>query len=718
MKSLNQVLNPDQGRFYYYNGEKIPLKVVPEKMLITFTEQLESDQMAKSLTNIDKENFFINQGTSLKSDLPPSKFLLVNLYSQASNRLAGKSLEITEDPQIASVSEVFENVEKGSYLALTNQLFVKLKDGDKIDKIKDLLDSYGVIDQEDYMNGLYLLTLKDNNEQDALEVANALYESGKVEFADPNFFRKLFSFSLTPNDPYFPYEWHIPVIQADQAWCWTTGSAVKLGVIDVGINTSHPDLAAHVGGTYDPTGQPLGVDSHGTLCAGAALGIGNNGIGVAGVAFNAQLYAIRIGYNNTGDPNNNSFYSIDSWQVGAYNYASSNGVAIASCSFSLGSHSSSLDSAISSFATSGRGGLGGVIFAATGNNGNTSIGYPATHSDVIAVGATDQSDNVASFSNYGPKVDLTAPGVFIATTTYDGSYTTNFSGTSAATPITAACAALILANNPSLTRAQVLGGLGTYADKVGLNPYIGGSPSGGYPYGSKNQYMGYGRVNIYNYFLSIYNIVGPNNFCGSSQQYSFSNLPSGVTVTWSSSNPNLPVDSSGVVSNPSGNPDETILTATLSNGCTVVNKYVVAGAFGPEVYAFASNSYDSLNFNWAPADSGSYVLSVKNDTQATFSYNYLLFGYGPAIGKSTLYSPPPSGYNPPRITEISDTGWLPSAADTQSLQILSAPPGWISAGAAGPYIFFGAGADASGTLVVRVQTTCGYSDCTFNCVGY
>jgi subtilisin family serine protease len=707
MKTLSQILSPPTDRFYYYDGKKIYLKTVLNQMVLTFKNALTGERQQQLLNALNADKQFIDFEKTFPKEATNSKFLIVQLNNkeQAPDALAAPIA--VDQPDVAAVSEVFEDVDSGVIMALTNQLFVKLKENSPLSELEPSFPKYGIVTAEDFENGLYLLTLQDQNGLDALDVANQLHRSGLCEFADPNFVRLAKHVQYNPNDAYYSDEWHIPVIGANSAWCWSKGVNIVIGIMDIGINNSHPDLAGNHAGSYDPTGQPLGVDSHGTCCAGIADAIANNSIGVAGVSFQSTYQQIRIGYNNTGDPNNDSFLSQDSWVIGGFNYAKNNGVSVVSCSFNLGSHTSSTDSAIQSFATAGRSNKGGVICAATGNNGNTSIGYPASNSYVIAVGASDETDDRASFSNYGTKLAFIAPGVYIPTTDYTGSYNLTFSGTSAATPIAAACAALILSNNPALTGVQVLAALATYTDKVGANPYIGG-----YTYGSANQYCGYGRINVYKYFLSLYNITGPNNFCGASQQYAFSNLPAGTTVTWSSSNANLPVSATGVVSNPSGNAGETILTATLSNGCTVVTKYVVAGAYGNETFGIYQDLVNPLNWTWEPGNSNTYTLNVNNNSASYGLPAAILFGYAPNINKSTQYSPPPV-----MTPDISDSGWLPNGTDIISVQVISTPPGWYNVGPSGPYLYFSTHA-AAGTLVVKLQVTCGYINVTFKIVGH
>jgi thermitase len=278
---------------------------------------------------------------------------------------------------------------------------------------------------------------------------------------------------LTPNDAMFISQWHLQTIQAPAAWNLTSGStAVAIAVIDSGVDPTHPDLVSKlvpgwsfVGGTAN-TSDVLG---HGTAVAGTAAAASDNVIGVTGVAWRNPIMPLQV-----LNASNLAYYSDI---ANAITYAADHGARIINISISGTSASSVLQSAVD-YAWN----KGSVVFAAAGNSSNNTPNYPAACDKVIAVSATDASDNLASFSNYGTWIDLAAPGSYIYTTTNGGGYGA-WEGTSFASPIAAAVGALALSINPGLSNAALVSMLEQNSDDLG-------------PAGYDASY-GWGRVNAY-----------------------------------------------------------------------------------------------------------------------------------------------------------------------------------------------------------------------------
>jgi len=277
-------------------------------------------------------------------------------------------------------------------------------------------------------------------------LAFKLMLTGAMEYAEPDYEVQALA---TPNDPSFAAQWWLTSVRAPAAWDVTTGtSSVIVAVCDTGVCTTHPDLApnlllpgynSYLNSTYveDTVG-------HGTMVAGCIGAIGNNGIVVAGMAWNIKILPIRITYaDGVG-----SAYVSD--MAEGLTYAADRGAKVINCSFS-GYNASSIESAAKY--CRGKGAL--VCFAAGNSAVDMTVGYPDT-TNIVVVGATTSSETLASWSNYGKPVDVVAPGASILTTTLGGGYAT-VSGTSFASPITAGLAALIYSVNPKFSPADVEG---------------------------------------------------------------------------------------------------------------------------------------------------------------------------------------------------------------------------------------------------------------------
>ena len=290
-------------------------------------------------------------------------------------------------------------------------------------------------------------------------------------------------------------------IDAPEAWNVTHGSnTIIIAIIDEGVDLNHPDLKDKLAAGYDATGNgtggaPSGDDAHGTNCAGIAAAITDNSLGIAGVAWEAKIMPIRIAYGDGAG----GWVTQDSWIADGINWAVNHGADVLSNSWAGGGASTIITNAIENAKSNGRNGKGAVVVFAAGNN-NSSVEYPAYLSNVLAVGALSPCDERTSptscdgefwwGSNYGPELDICAPGVLMYSTDIqgssgysDGDYYSKFNGTSSATPVVAGVAALILGLNPNLTATEVENILKTTADDLGSSGW--------------DQYTGYGRVNAY-----------------------------------------------------------------------------------------------------------------------------------------------------------------------------------------------------------------------------
>lgn len=342
-----------------------------------------------------------------------------------------------------------------------------------------------------------------------VEAARALYERGAVEGAHPNFLRLVQE--PRPATTGTDRQWGLDndgdpgVVGADvaahAAWTLTTGDRdVRVAVLDEGVDTAHPLLAAAVRAERDfvdgnPTARPDGDDAHGTACAGIVVA---NGPKVKGLAPGVGLVAVRIAKGDGADgwifDDFNTADAIDwSWRDGQADVLSN--------SWGGGPPADVITAAFRRARRRGRGGKGSVVVIAAGN-AQGPVSYPGTLPEVLTVGASNQWDERKTRtsrdgeswwgSNIGAGLDLMAPGVGILTTDIAGrrGYSANrlapaFNGTSAATPFVAAAAALVLSVRPDLDEASVRRVL------VETTDHIGRGKAGW------SKYVGHGRLNAF-----------------------------------------------------------------------------------------------------------------------------------------------------------------------------------------------------------------------------
>jgi serine protease len=338
---------------------------------------------------------------------------------------------------------------------------------------------------------------------DATMLVKALARRGDVVYAEPNY---IVHASVTPNDTSFGLLWGLvnngqniggqagaagADISADQAWAVTKGSRANVvGVVDTGIDYTHPDLIANVwsapssftvtvGGTtitcaagthgfnaIKKTCDPMDDSIHGTHVSGTIGAQGNNGAGVVGVNWVASLMGLKF-LDNTGSGTTADAINAIAFAIQAKSrFGAAANVRVLSNSWGGGGFSQALLNEIIAAGSSDM-----LFVAAAGNSGtnnDTTPSYPASYaaSNIIAVAATDNRDALASFSNYGAaSVELGAPGVYIASTTPNGGYA-YMSGTSMATPHVSGTAALTLAACPALTTSQLVSTIVAAVDPV------------------------------------------------------------------------------------------------------------------------------------------------------------------------------------------------------------------------------------------------------------
>jgi subtilisin family serine protease len=299
------------------------------------------------------------------------------------------------------------------------------------------------------------------------QLAANLMATGDYEYAVPDW---IVYPIRTPNDPSFPTQWHHPKIQSQQAWdrligTWPAQPRLMVAVTDTGIDTTHADLAANrvpgfnaVTGLTEAAGGAVNdLNGHGTHVAGIAAAIGHNATGVTGAGWNFLIMMVRVSDDAGGGSTISILTSGARWAVSDPDPAKR--AKVVSTSYS-GVESPSVGTT-GTFIRS----QGSLYMWAAGNN-NRELNAGADWPDVIIVGATDQVDARAGFSNFGAPVDVAAPGVNIFATFRGGGYGF-LSGTSMATPLANGVAALTWAVNTHFTPAEVEGFLFNGTDDLG-----------------------------------------------------------------------------------------------------------------------------------------------------------------------------------------------------------------------------------------------------------
>jgi serine protease len=326
-------------------------------------------------------------------------------------------------------------------------------------------------------------------EVQTLELAQQLSQRADIEYAEPNYIGYQ---SLIPNDTFYAFQWHYPVIGMPDAWDITTGVPIAVGVVDSGIDyvegrpdLSHPDLAGVVlpgydfvsdvrnsgdGDGWDPLPYHHGND-HGTHVAGTIAAATNNERGVAGINWAAKIVPVRVlGVNGSG-----TFLDIFQgilWSAGGRIPGvpmNPNPTPVINVSIGGQAPCTAYQQEILAEVFA----LGAIVVVSAGNENDDATRYtPANCPGVITVGATDAVNDRAPYSNYGPRIDIMAPGgditvdktgdgrpdgvLSLGFDPQQGSVYTYKQGTSMAAPHVAGVISLMKGLNANLTAEEAL----------------------------------------------------------------------------------------------------------------------------------------------------------------------------------------------------------------------------------------------------------------------
>ncbi len=316
------------------------------------------------------------------------------------------------------------------------------------------------------------------------ELARWLVDSGLAEYAAPNYYAYA---AGIPNDPYWSLQWDMTLINAPAGWDIITGSAaITIAVLDTGIDLDHPDLAGRLVAGWDYVNSdpyPDDDNGHGTHVAGIIGALTNNGIGVAGIDWQARLMPIKV-LNASGV---GTYFNIIDGIRYAANVAKVINLSLVGWEDYQGLHDAVIYAA----------NRGCLVVTAAGNCGDGGAGcpgvnpvaYPAAYDETLAVAAVTRQEGRAAYSEYHPYIDLAAPGGDagspVWSTVRNDTYGARF-GTSMAAAHVSGLAGLLWALNPSFSSAQVQQVMQDSARKIGPYAYLDG----------RNDYFGYGLIDV------------------------------------------------------------------------------------------------------------------------------------------------------------------------------------------------------------------------------
>jgi len=394
--------------------------------------------------------------------------------------LAGNRLTAYSDsPPISEYSAL--GTAKGRPVYAPGQLIVEFAPATGPTLQSQVLEGYGLHVLDRMETAPFVLAELDPDRKPQAVVEDLLQHPA-VASAEPNYYRYA---HFTPNDTYYSYQWHFPMIQMQQAWNQSTGAGATVAVVDTGVAyetygsyQQAPDLA---GTTFVPgydfinnDTHPNDDNSHGTHVTGTIAQTTNNSQGTAGIAFGARIMPVKVlDAGGTGT----------SWQVAqGIQWATDHGANV--INLSLGSSSgSSVEQDAVQYAYD----HGVTVVASAGNGGTSSVQYPAAYSVVISVGAVRYDEALSYYSEHGPALDVVAPGGDTSVDQNGDGYgdgvlqqTFNpstqdptdfryyfFQGTSMASPHVTGAAALLIAKGVATTPDEIRTALESTAKDLG-----------------------------------------------------------------------------------------------------------------------------------------------------------------------------------------------------------------------------------------------------------
>jgi len=534
--------------FYHHHALKIPLLIAADSLAIQLRDSVEESVVLAVL----------GPGYTVARRMP-GRILVVahSPLPRAQLFQITRELASAHDSVFRAAGFLAHGVDGRPPLLVGDEVIVRFQDSVSTDGVDSVLAAHqldplpGAGRAGSVSGRRRVARLMNRSGMDAVEVARQLHTDGRVVYAIPNFVGGAVPAGYDPDDPLAGAQWHLTTIEALAAWDVTRGSGdVVIAIVELdGFDAAHPDLCGKmIGGTcdhlwqgVDDGGNPIqgwdfennqaGVTSrsdnlyHATAVAGLAAAVGD-GVGVSGVCPDCKLMLLRAG---------------QAWSdIGAaFEFASQKGADVVNASWDMWWPDVDLETVLKNAATTGRGGFGLIVVFAMPNitrdmtnqdRCDPATTYRATAAlpYVLAVGGSTDADTRGLVSPEGDCLDLLAPSavqgsrIGVVTTDpigtgddgmlnpapgggwfscpggadlADGDYTNCFGQNSAAAPIVAGVAGLVLSVNPGLTRVEVEDIIRTTADKIEAS-VAGYQPSPSSVVGVSRTH-GYGRVNAF-----------------------------------------------------------------------------------------------------------------------------------------------------------------------------------------------------------------------------
>ncbi|MBU1145158.1 MAG: S8 family serine peptidase [Firmicutes bacterium] len=363
-----------------------------------------------------------------------------------------------------------------SFQVVPNEYIYKV---DSIDEAYDLADTYNLTLQSITSYNIAIFEANESQNESLLLSEGFQYNSYSSITAPPR---------QSTTDPYLNQQYSLELTETIDSWPLTEGSSsILIAIIDTGIDSNHVEFVGRISSlSYNTVTSQVGLAAvlddfgHGTMVAGVIAANKDNSVGIAGITQNTQLLVIKANNAEEG-----TFK--DSEIIEGIYYAVEQGADIINLSLG-GSYANSETEVAINYATQ----QGVIVVAASGNDGTDEPLYPAAFENSLSVGAIDEYQNLASYSNFGDTIDLVAPGSEIITTVPNNGYAT-VSGTSFAAPHVSGIIALYLSLYPEATLSEIRSKVLLSANDLGA---VG-----------LDEYFGYGMINTYDFLTNEYHEV-------------------------------------------------------------------------------------------------------------------------------------------------------------------------------------------------------------------